>query len=131
MFCFLGFYSLLADPNLKKVDLSETIKLSVLCFPLSIVGGLKEIFLVSMRTYLGRRPTLGQAQLEMILHGSEEVLETFGCTIQEALEEKLLHQGAQIRKLPHRKRRKESDFPSDHCCVREAKSVLRIVALRC
>lgn len=45
-----------------------------------------------MRTYLGRRPTLGQAQLEMILHSSEEVLETFGCTVQEALEEKLLHE---------------------------------------
>lgn len=58
-----------------------------------------------MRTYLGRRPTLGQAQLEMILHSSEEVLETFGCTVQEALEEKLLNEGAQREKLSHRKHR--------------------------
>lgn len=45
---------------------------------------------VRLITYLWRRPTLGQAQLKMILHGSEEILETFSCTIQEVLKERLL-----------------------------------------
>lgn len=36
-------------------------------------------------TYLGGGPALGQAQLKMILHSSEEVLETLSGAIQEAL----------------------------------------------
>lgn len=43
-----------------------------------------------MLNALRRGPTLGQTQLEMILHSSEEILETFSCTIEEALEERLL-----------------------------------------
>jgi len=35
-------------------------------------------------------PALGQAQLEVILHGREEVLEAFGGSVQEALQERLL-----------------------------------------
>lgn len=48
-------------------------------------------------TYLRRRPTFGEAQLKMVLHGSEKVLETFSCTIQEALEKGLLGKSTQIR----------------------------------
>ena len=43
-------------------------------------------------TYLWGGSTLGQAQFEMILHSSEEILETFSSTIQEALEERLLRE---------------------------------------
>lgn len=48
-----------------------------------------------LKTYLWRGPTLGQAQLKMILHSSEEILETFSSTIQEALKQRLLN--TQIR----------------------------------
>lgn len=43
-----------------------------------------------MLNTLRRGPTLGQAQLKMILHGGEQVLKAFCSTIQEALKERLL-----------------------------------------
>ncbi len=52
---------------------------------------------ICLMTYLWRGPTLGQAQLKMILHCSEEILETFGGTIQEALKKRLLRKSKQIK----------------------------------
>lgn len=63
-------------------QLWRTLSVAVLCLRVS-VG-------VLMLNTLWRGPTLGQAQLKVILHSSEEILETFSCTIQEALKERLL-----------------------------------------
>lgn len=63
-------------------ELWRTLTVAVLCLRVSVS--------VFMLNTLWRRPTLGQAQLKMILHSSEEILETLSRTIQEALEERLL-----------------------------------------
>lgn len=50
-------------------------------------------------TDLWRSSALGQAQFKMILHSSEEVLETFSGAIQKALKQELLV--TQIKKEVH------------------------------
>lgn len=60
-----------------------------------------------------RRSTLGQAQLKVILHGGEEILEAFGCTIEEALEKSLLKEIRKRASVKH----PSVDFHLHRSCV--------------